>query len=409
MRHAITPNPTAQFAAAVDNQPRLMRRAIIVMMFFGAANVYVAAATLGPDAASGTLHWQIGAGTALLLAGIVALVLPPYERVAQAGAILGLGCIGVLIATAPENSPGTTPFFFLWPSLFAAYFCSRRFVVAVMIIMAASATGALLISEYQQRKPIAVIGVVSSVGLATVAVSVMRRREARLNALLEAAANTDPLTGLMNRRALTPKLTEAVEQAAAGRGHFSVVLFDLDHFKRFNDQHGHLGGDDALRRMAHVLRAASRSSDHIARFGGEEFAVVLPGAGTPMARAYGERVVHALRNEAVPASLRLSSSVGVAEFGERFVTADQLIGAADQALYAAKDAGRARVAWWADTIEIGDEIPAPDPDPDPGGRRADPSADARGDGFEVPRVLLDPESGTGQRRAGAGEHLRHAG
>src|SRR5690606_19911330 len=97
---------------------------------------------------------------------------------------------------------------------------------------------------------------------------------------------------------------------------------------------------------------------------GEEFAVVLPGANTAIARSYAERVVAALRNEPVPDDLRLSSSVGVAEYSERFPTDDKLIGAADEALYAAKDAGRARVAWWEDTIKIGDRI---DPDPGPAG------------------------------------------
>ncbi len=372
-------------------QLRLMKRAIVAMMFFGTANVMLAALTIGPEHAA-TQHWQFVAGGLLFVLGIVCLVLPARRGLFEVTTIGGLIAIGILIATAPDNSPGTTPFFFLWPCLFAAYFSSTRFVGIAMGSMAVIAAGALALSPYQARKPIAVIGVVSSVGVATLLVAAMRRREQRLNARLEVAANTDPLTGLMNRRAFNPQLEEAVRAAARTGQPLSVVLFDLDHFKQYNDAHGHLGGDDALRRMAGVLASASRGSDLVARFGGEEFAVVLPGADVMMARGYGERVVRALRGELVDRELRLSSSVGIAMFEDDCSTVDALLTRADEALYAAKEGGRSRVAWWAGEMVIGEAITEPEPDPPT--TRAPREAATRKDDFEVPRLLGDGEEPT---------------
>lgn len=125
-----------------------------------------------------------------------------------------------------------------------------------------------------------------------------------------------------------------------------MVLFDLDHFKRFNDEHGHLAGDEALRRLAGVLRAHAAERDLVARFGGEEFAVALAGAGLQRARAYVEAVARDLAAEEIVSGARCTTSAGICVVGPEAGTLRSVITAADEALYAAKTRGRDRAGWW---------------------------------------------------------------
>ena len=122
-------------------------------------------------------------------------------------------------------------------------------------------------------------------------------------------------------------------------------MFDLDHFKEFNDRYGHLAGDDALRAVADVLRTQTRSGDVIGRFGGEEFAVVLADADVRIARSYFDRVARHLSELDDPRIGPLSTSAGISVSADAS-TADTLFGHADGALYAAKASGRARCAWF---------------------------------------------------------------
>jgi diguanylate cyclase (GGDEF)-like protein len=156
---------------------------------------------------------------------------------------------------------------------------------------------------------------------------------------------TDTLTGLPNRR----EFNERLEERMAGwkrRGEvFSLLLLDVDHFKKLNDQHGHLAGDVVLSMLGRTLRSALRRDDAVARYGGEEFAMILP--GTPLDQAIGvvPKVCDATAMATVKhgeTSLRVTLSGGLAtiQTGE---TAESLIGRADEALYAAKTAGRNRI------------------------------------------------------------------
>jgi diguanylate cyclase (GGDEF)-like protein len=163
-------------------------------------------------------------------------------------------------------------------------------------------------------------------------------------ALRERAA-TDPLTGLPNRRTLVEGLDREVERARRGDASCAVAFVDLDHFKRVNDVHGHAAGDVVLRQAAEAMRALLRPYDLVARYGGEEFVVVLPGCDAAGAVAAAERLRAAVADATVTvgqAKLRVTCSVGVAVWdgtGDR----DQLLAAADKAVYEAKRAGRDRV------------------------------------------------------------------
>jgi two-component system, cell cycle response regulator len=172
--------------------------------------------------------------------------------------------------------------------------------------------------------------------------------EAGYQRKLAAGALYEPLTGLANRRHFMERL--GVELAAAQRhGRPLALLFlDVDHFKRVNDEHGHLAGDEALKTVADVLRAAVRKEDLVARFGGEELVVLARETGLTGARTLAERIRRAVerartsfggREIAVTVSVGVAVSVGLTRF-EPGRTETELLGAADRALYRAKQRGR---------------------------------------------------------------------
>jgi diguanylate cyclase (GGDEF)-like protein len=164
---------------------------------------------------------------------------------------------------------------------------------------------------------------------------------------LEQSATTDSLTGLLNRRAFEARFDTELERARRAESPLALVVFDLDFFKQVNDRFGHARGDTALRRFAELLLAEQRPGDAIARTGGEEFAVLLPGSGADGAVVYAERVASELRAVTSDDDVPLSTSAGVAELGVDLSTRDELMSAADAALYGAKAAGRQRVAAYA--------------------------------------------------------------
>lgn len=156
------------------------------------------------------------------------------------------------------------------------------------------------------------------------------------------AARTDALTGLANRRALDDEIARRYAEFRRNGRTFSVVMLDVDHFKKFNDTHGHQAGDEVLRGVGRVLRRSVREMDLPARYGGEEFAVILPGAMANDVSRSVERIRAAIEDEVFRfegAELRVTVSLGVAHLliGE---DAAALVQRADAALYASKDAGR---------------------------------------------------------------------
>jgi diguanylate cyclase (GGDEF)-like protein len=151
----------------------------------------------------------------------------------------------------------------------------------------------------------------------------------------------DPLTGLFNRNALEQRLAELNGQPcnpSEGLSH-ALLLCDLDHFKRVNDQLGHAAGDAVLQDVAYTMRAALQAGDTIYRVGGEEILVILPGAGREDAIAISERLRREVR-ERRPVGVQVTVSIGVAVSEPDFVDTDDLIARADAALYAAKAGGR---------------------------------------------------------------------
>ena len=169
---------------------------------------------------------------------------------------------------------------------------------------------------------------------------------------LERLSRTDGLTGLPNRRHLMETLEKEVRRAKRNERPFSLLMVDVDHFKRYNDTFGHLAGDEVLMRLAHVLSAAIRTADYAARYGGEEFTVVLPETSLDRALEVAERIRAKIEEQAFGAdgAGRITLSIGMAEHPADGATVERVISAADSALYAAKEHGRNRVVTTRSTI-----------------------------------------------------------
>ncbi len=161
-------------------------------------------------------------------------------------------------------------------------------------------------------------------------------------AKLEIVALTDSLTGLKNRGALTERLREEVRRARRYELPLSLAVLDVDFFKDYNDSFGHPAGDDVLRGVSQILKTHARPSDFSARYGGEEFVVILANTHLSGALAHAERIRHAVEN-AKWQSQEVTVSIGVASLTENITSDDELLRAADDALYKAKRAGRNRV------------------------------------------------------------------
>lgn len=156
-------------------------------------------------------------------------------------------------------------------------------------------------------------------------------------------AITDGLTGLFNRRHFDQCLTAEVERATRLNQPFTLVTLDLDHLKKINDTYGHSVGDEAIRQIGVVLKKNARSVDIPARFGGEEFAVILPGIDVEGGLIAAERMRAAIEESHVKEVEHISASIGVATFLRHTDSIGELLELADQAMYSAKKNGRNKV------------------------------------------------------------------
>ncbi len=168
------------------------------------------------------------------------------------------------------------------------------------------------------------------------------------NARLEVLAHTDPLTQVLNRRALTVRLASELERARRYDSVLTLLMVDLDHFKKVNDTYGHLVGDEVLREVATLLQNEVRSVDVVARYGGEEFVAVLPETSLVGAMTFAERIREHVAATSFATSLvdalQLTCSIGVSSYPSTTInTVDDLFARADEALYRAKADGRNRV------------------------------------------------------------------
>ena len=298
----------------------------------------LALASVGPEVG----WWWI----APLLAGLAGFaVADRFMRESRHAALwvsAAWGILPLLLTSAIVVTGGAASPVLMWSALPAvtlgARFSPRGMVLGTAYIVALLLTATIgfdpsAASEHHQELIAAVSLVLSTVILSGALVESDRAHRRR--------STLDPLTGLFNRNALEQKLAELDGQPTSeeeGLSH-ALLLCDLDHFKRVNDQLGHAAGDAVLQDVAYTMRATLRAGDSIYRVGGEEILVILPGAGEEGAVEIAERLCQAVRDRR-PVGVAVSISIGVAVSPPGAVDSDSLVASADEALYAAKTEGR---------------------------------------------------------------------
>lgn len=185
-----------------------------------------------------------------------------------------------------------------------------------------------VVKRDEEGKPLILHGIVFDI-------TESKKVEERLSYLAE----HDALTGIYNRRMLFAHLNKHVECRQKNKIPFSLVMFDVDRFKRVNDTYGHLVGDDTLVRLTKLVAADKRAKDNLYRYGGEEFFLLLPNADLKGAVELAQRVHQAVREEPFPIIKHLTVSMGVVEYRDK-ETVDDIIKRVDDLLYDAKHTGR---------------------------------------------------------------------
>ena len=283
-----------------------------------------------------------------------------------AAATLGTLLISANLLLSADAASLSGELLYAWLALYAAYFFPPRQAMFQIALMAAAYLGVL--AETVPAREIAANWVVLVGVIVPIAVllRVVRSGVTHLVRSLAEAARTDALTQLKNRLALDQEIEEQLERARRDERELTVLVGDLDHFKVVNDQLGHRAGDRALVRVARILASHGRAADTVARTGGEEFTLLLPGSSEHEAFLAAERMRSAIASEFASDPVPITFSFGIATFPDHGRSADAVIESADQALYAAKALGRNR------SIIFNREIAAIFA-PDAGGRGLDAS------------------------------------
>lgn len=258
--------------------------------------------------------WEAGIGVnsgllAILLAAASGYAIQRFTRIDATTR----GGLAVLALTVPITLLGLL--------LLPWEVASAIFVYAAVPTVLANMIGVMLVGEILNQK---------SQRLTT-------ERQLRL------AASTDAITGIATRGELERRGRNITAAAAADRTAFSVLMIDIDFFKRVNDLYGHDTGDQVLREMAHTVASCLRESDFVARYGGEEFVVLLPGQDARNALQVAERIRQQIQNRRFSREnpmLRVTASIGVFACADGQTSFEQAMTSADRALYAAKHAGR---------------------------------------------------------------------
>jgi diguanylate cyclase (GGDEF)-like protein len=265
----------------------------------------------------------------------------PLRALALVGP-LGVALIAYALATSP--GPGDGAVLYALPVFWTTFFFGRRGAVAILACVAVGHAITLLLLPVADSYPGRWLDVmVSGCGVAIVVLVLERRNELLMTRLAD-EARTDPLTGLLNRRGFAEHAVRELAHAGRERTSIALAIFDIDYFKLVNDRFGHVVGDRALVHMARLLGDEARAIDVAARLGGEEFAVLMPGCDLDGAAAFAARVrgaLASLEDPELPEKVRVSAGITASATA---LEVEAMLLRADQALYAAKRAGRNRTA-----------------------------------------------------------------
>lgn len=285
---------------------------------------------------------------------ITAWVVGRADRI-PAGAYPWLVVLGTVLITVGIHFRGepTAPhaLFYLWIVFYSCYFL-RRITAVAQLALALAAYGLVLTLADEPHGEALELWLVAASGLVVsgALITMLKSQVDGMVLQLADAARTDPLTGLLNRRGLEETFELEVERSRRGEHPLSLLIGDLDGFKKVNDLFGHHAGDQALARAGEVLSREKRRIDRLARFGGEEFALIAPDTDGQEAFMLAERLRISLREEFAGDEIPLTISFGLATRPKHGTSRQELVGAADDALYAAKELGRDRTVIFSNEV-----------------------------------------------------------
>jgi diguanylate cyclase (GGDEF)-like protein len=381
----------------VDSPARRAPLAPTAALLFGSAALICATGVLVPGDAQADDAVLIATAAAAVL--VCTFLLVANERVPE-WTYHPIGVIATAISTAAAYGWGTEsaygPLLYVWVTMFAFYVFSRGAALLHLALMAAAYALALILEDPAQSPLDGWIATVVTLLGTGLFVSFVRHRLGIVFHRLREAAHRDPLTDLYNRRGLEGVFDTELERARRAHQPLSLIVGDLDRFKRINDAHGHAAGDAVLVRVADAIRGAKRGFDSAARVGGEEFAVLAPNCDEHGAYMLAERIRAAV-HEALSGRqerTRLTISFGISTFPLHGQSSEGLVRTADQALYAAKRLGRNR------SVISSAEVP---------GILARVSRSGDGDAHVQLASLVDLAESLDVRESGSASHCRRVG
>ena len=344
--HPRHPSVTAIWERSEQEHRRFATRFAGQLLLVGAGLGTFLTLVLGPPQGgvfSASWFEFLGACAVAAVWGLVYVLLPSPAPDLVLRATPALSALLITLTLSLNHSNAADGMLLLnWPLLFAAYLLPRRTAYWTLAIVAVCLTVILAAGSGPNRFA-TWVEITTSMVLTLVVILRVRDQADRLKQALAEQASTDPLTGLSNRRAFDDALEREVSRQRRTRAPLSLLAVDVDHFKQINDTWGHAAGDDTLAALGDLLPRLVRASDTVSRVGGEEFGVLLPDCPAPQARARAD----ALRAEIWAASRDwthpVTVSVGVATLPDSADALNDLLIAADMALYAAKESGRDRV------------------------------------------------------------------
>ena len=272
----------------------------------------------------------------ILAAVVYAWVTGDTRRSGLASAVIA--CSGAVAVGTVVGEPGL---FWLYPCLVTTFFLANPRIAVVLNI---SSVLVLMVHGGAFRSDVQMWSFASTAFVVSACAYVFAHRNHDQRERLEHLATIDPLTGIKNRRSMDQELDLAAANAERTGLPYALVLLDIDHFKRINDEHGHVVGDDVLTDLVALLKQNTRKSDQLFRYGGEEFVLLLPGVDGIGLKAVMNNLQQVLRKYMKHPGGAVTASFGVAllRHGEGV---DSWLARADAALYEAKETGRDRIVF----------------------------------------------------------------
>jgi diguanylate cyclase (GGDEF)-like protein len=311
---------------------------------------YTAAAMYGGAAFDGSIEGFLPGDPSFALVPVfgaigIAIVLAAIGPRLPIWALGALGPIGVVLiayALTATTGPGDGAVLYMWPVLWTTFFFGRRGAVSIVALVGVAHATTLLLLPAASSYPGRWVDVMVSVSVvAGVVLTLVRHNDLLLERLTE-EARTDALTGLLNRRGFEERAIPELAHARRDGTPIAVATVDIDYFKQVNDEWGHEIGDRVLRCLGRLLAEHTRDIDVLARFGGEEFVVLLPGCSSSSAESFARSIRSSLIANRTPDLPAVRASIGVCALVAP-PNIQMLLSGADSALYQAKRAGRDRV------------------------------------------------------------------